>query len=95
MIYVNVDENPGKNYFSLYPNPADEVVRVHFFKSDFQSQKDLKFIINDVFGRNVKEIPGLDGDESIDISCVPNGIYFVKLLEENKVICTKKLFVAR
>ena len=95
VIYVNVDENPGKNYFSVYPNPANDKVRIRFFNNDFPINENLKLTINDVLGRNIMDIIGLDVDERIDISCVPNGIYFVTLLEENKAACAKKLFVAR
>jgi len=95
VIYVNVDENPGKNYFSVYPNPADDVVRVHFLDSDFHFTRDTKISLTDVYGRGVKDIISLDADMSIDVSDVPNGLYFVSLFDENRVIATRKLFVAR
>jgi hypothetical protein len=95
VIYVKVVENPYNNYFSIYPNPADDRVRVRFFDSDFHFTRDTKISLTDVYGRGVKEIISLDDDMSINVSDVPNGLYFVGLIDENRVIATRKLFVAR
>jgi hypothetical protein len=95
VIYVKVDENPYKNYFSIYPNPADDQVRVRFLDCDFHFTNNTKISLIDVYGRSVREIISLDGDMSIDVSDVLNGIYFVTISEENKVISAKKLIVDR
>lgn len=97
VIYVKVDENPGNYYFSLYPNPATDQIRIHFHDSNLQSQMILKFIINDVYGRNICEINGMYNDNGIIIntSHIPNGLYFLSLIDAGKELPTKKLIIAR
>ena len=97
VLYVKVDENLGNNYFSIYPNPATDQIRIHFHDSNLQSQMILKFIINDVYGRNICEMNGLSDDNKFNISTshIPNGLYFLSLIDAGKELATKKLIIAR
>ncbi|MFB6341033.1 CotH kinase family protein [Saccharicrinis sp. FJH62] len=64
---------------SVYPNP---VSRQLFISSDQAFASDLSFSIMDVSGKEVKA--GHLVGESIDMSQLGSGIYFVKLFTENR-----------
>lgn len=76
--------------FSVYPNPANDVLHL-----DIKSKKMLKQVqhdgtikITDVVGREVKKI---QYSEEIDISDLEQGIYFLSLYQNNKLLVTQKI----
>jgi len=95
VVYVKVEENSLKNSFSIYPNPAGDYTRLHFPDNELHFIKNIKLTINDVFGRIVKEISGLEYDYTIDVSDFQNGIYFVGLYDNKEVIASQKLNISR
>ncbi|CAN5313088.1 hypothetical protein BH09BAC5_BH09BAC5_00920 [soil metagenome] len=58
---------------SLFPNPADESVNVHWNNSGGNST----IIIQDITGRVIKEIISKNNSEIINTADLPEGIYFV------------------
>lgn len=75
---VNIDENNIKDSkTSIYPNPSSGKV---FFKNTLV-QNEIQ--IFDMFGKNVFELPkGIY--KEIDLSNLPNGVYLIKLSNENQ-----------
>lgn len=67
-----------KSVITIYPNPANDKL---FIKSNAinQDQKITYFIL-DVFGRTILENKS-DISESIDISALTDGIYFIRIVE--------------
>lgn len=95
--YVKVEENSDNCYFSLYPNPATDQGRIHLRSSDFQNHKELKFCVNDIYGKNILEINGTTTENGfmINTSFIPGGLYILTFVEESKVLAKKKLIIAR
>jgi photosystem II stability/assembly factor-like uncharacterized protein len=76
------DPKPGSTRMVLYPNPANSEVLLNMkFKSiqiiDFQGK----------FVTSFKDI------NSIDISQIPNGLYWVKAIDDQGVFATQKLLI--
>ena len=71
-----------KYAFELYPNPVSNTLNV-------QSGADIYLNLFDVFGHQLFSQP-IDGDGKIDVSHLPNGIYFLRVGEE-----TKKFVISR
>lgn len=67
-----------KSVITIYPNPANDKL---FIKSNAinQDQK-ISYFILDVFGRTILESKS-DISESIDISALSDGIYFIRIVE--------------
>ena len=65
----NIDINTADN-FSIYPNPATDIVNI-------VSQNDSELAIFNATGKEVKCIRTNEGSTSIDISDLPNGMYFI------------------
>ncbi len=73
----------------LFPNPAENSVSV-LYKSD----KDLTVAFYDVSGRRIANMPAVFKDDhtaTIDISGMYQGLYFVSLLEGDRLLFTEKL----
>lgn len=61
---------------SLYPNPVNSVL---FVKTD----KKGEFIMTDAIGQVVKSVELNNGTSTIDMSDIPNGIYFINVSDKN------------
>ena len=89
-IYVTFEENPEDNIdintaenFCIYPNPAANIVNV-------KTDNNYELAIFNTTGEEVKHIYANQGTMAIDISDLPNGMYFVVVDG-----CAKKLTIAR
>jgi len=82
--YLGIDEN-NTNHFAIYPNPANGS-QVNIFSNN-SGQKDIS--VFDILG---KVILRTTIDTSLDISDLKNGIYLVKI-NQNDQIETKKLVI--
>lgn len=63
------------NYFSVYPNPANEVLNISV-------QKDIKIqsiAVHDILGQLVIALPNIKDVSKIDVSNLRTGNYFLKI----------------
>ena len=97
VIYVNVDEYPSTDYFSVYPNPAVDQVRCEFTTMPQSFNRSVDIAVKDVYGRLALQINGLLADKGliINISNIPAGLYFISLNIDEKVVATRKLIISR
>ncbi len=71
-IILNADEiNFNDMGFNLYPNPANDKIYI--------SEKTFAVNSIEIFDVNGKSIKSVANDSSIDISNLPNGIYFIRI----------------
>lgn len=78
--------------FALIPNPASDHFKLHF-KNNMNISK-LNIQIIDMQGRIVKQLKDIGNNSSISASTFSNGLYFVKIEDENKKeIAVKKLMI--
>ncbi len=89
--FLGVDDIRENNKsFSIYPNPANDKL---FIKTNVVNSDNIFFMIMDLSGRTVLEnnssIP-----ESIDVSALSNGIYFIKIISDTSV-STHKFIISR
>ena len=71
MIYfpTNIESNVAEN-FSIYPNPTTDIVNI-------TSDSNAELAIFNATGKEVKRIRTNEGSTSINISDLPNGMYFI------------------
>ena len=72
-----------KTEFNIRPNPAHGSAQIEY-KSD--RSQNVKYTLTDIAGRlhhssSFMALPG-NNSELIDVSDLPNGLYFVKLVDE-------------
>ena len=83
-------EEEIKNYFKLYPNPANGYVNIEFS----ETMKNAKLLISDLMGR-VVHTQSLNGKDAIqmDVSALSAGVYMVTVSNENGSVSTQQLVV--
>ena len=67
----------------LYPNPVSSVLNI-------ANLKNTKIEIFNVVGQRVVNLENVNGEQTVDMSEYPNGIYFVKI-QSGKTVRTEKI----
>ena len=83
-----IDPHGESNLVSLYPNPTSNVLHISCNTLMLQLQ------ITDITGRQVYTACNLQQHTSIDVSQLPNGLYFCTIKTQNALF-TKKLNIIR
>ena len=86
---VGVNEYTDSDKISLYPNPSTDVLNIQF-KEEY---KDSKVRITDAVGRKVMEEEITGALNTIDVSNLPAGNYFLLIESKERVI--SKRFIKR
>jgi Secretion system C-terminal sorting domain/Putative carbohydrate metabolism domain len=68
-----------KDKATIYPNPAQD--ELHVMQTGFGGE--LKFVVYDLLGNRVKYLPLINGDNVVDISLLPIGLYVYQILDNN------------
>lgn len=78
----SIDETTAEMSFKLYPNPASESIQLDVFKGrGLQS----KLEIYNQAGKLVQEIPQVHHQMQIDVSHLPGGVYYFKLISDKGI----------
>ncbi|MFO7723457.1 MAG: T9SS type A sorting domain-containing protein [Bacteroidales bacterium] len=80
---------------NVYPNPANDKLFFDYNPSAVADPRTL--VIRDMAGRKVREseLPNQQGTLEMDVTEMESGVYFYSLLQNNKVILTRKLVIKR
>ena len=86
--YVGVEEGVVEQVFSIYPNPAQEIVNV-----DLSGYDSGEYIIGiyDMKGKLLKNTVSVATQIFVDISDLSNGQYLVSVLNSGQFIGSKVL----
>ncbi|MEI6124319.1 MAG: T9SS type A sorting domain-containing protein [Bacteroidota bacterium] len=86
---TGIHENEKMN-FTVYPNPFNSSTTVQFNKK----VSDGALIIYDMLGQELKVIDHISGDKVIiNRENISNGMYFIRLRQDNKIIDTGKILI--
>ena len=72
--------------FSLYPNPANNVLNIAL-----QGTEVNEVVVIDIYGKTVARTTVANGNNTLDISALPAGMYFVQLRADSNVKATQKI----
>ncbi|MBK6611804.1 MAG: T9SS type A sorting domain-containing protein [Sphingobacteriales bacterium] len=85
---TGVNDLSAKNNFIIYPNPANRIVFIQNNGND-----EIKSItLTNNLGQIVKSIASIVQTQAINVSALPDGIYFLAIADNKKTV-TKKLLV--
>ena len=84
---TNTDDLTLLNEVIAFPNPAKNNLT---FKSILDNNKDTDIQIFTLQGRQVAEFSFLENEKTIDVSNWSNGLYLFSIIQEEKIIDTKK-----
>jgi hypothetical protein len=77
---------------TIAPNPVSSVAVI---ESDTPLQKAALFVYN-AQGQKVKQLNDINGQRiTLDCGHLPNGLYFVQLMEQNRPVATARLIIGR
>ncbi|WP_317896748.1 T9SS type A sorting domain-containing protein [Aurantibacillus circumpalustris] len=83
---TGITENENENIFAVFPNPASNNLTIEN-KSSTQS---LRLEICDLLGKSICK-QNLEGTQTIDVSSLQNGIYFLQVYDKMELLFTKKI----
>lgn len=75
---------------SFYPNPAKDNLTV---VNDNNAV--LHAVVMNVLGQKVKSLTVENGSKNLDVSDLPEGLYYLSVLQNEDVISTKKLIISK
>jgi hypothetical protein len=89
--YLNIETQETIS-FSIYPNPADQVINIAFSK--LESLDDAEIRLNDMQGRLIKQTQMMHNHAMymLDCSALENGTYLLSI-ESEKFVRTKKIVI--
>jgi hypothetical protein len=76
--------------FKIYPNPMVGVLKLENVNGSFENS--LEIVVCSVLGEEIKFSPAIKNNEiEIDVSKLPKGIYFLKVLEKGNLVFVHKM----
>lgn len=85
---LGVQENDLSNQIKVYPNPASKKVFIEGVKDKNTTVEIISFE-----GRKVLEQGKIESDNSVNISGIPAGVYFINLISGNEKSYSKKIII--
>lgn len=85
---LGVQENDLSNQIKVYPNPASKKVFIEGVKDKNTTVEIISFE-----GRKVLEQGKIESDNSVNISGIPAGVYFINLNSGNEKSYSKKIII--
>ncbi|MBO7540993.1 MAG: T9SS type A sorting domain-containing protein, partial [Bacteroidales bacterium] len=82
---VSIDQ-AEEGTISLYPNPASNVLNIALQGTDVN-----EVVVIDIYGKTALRANVAEGSNTLDISALPAGLYFVQLRADNNVKSTQKI----
>jgi hypothetical protein len=89
-INIGIGENQGEEFFSIYPNPATDMVTIKLMNE--KAGDPMQVSIIDLNGRVVKKTEIRTDDLRLRTEDLSPGVYFVRLVQGDRV-CASKLVV--
>jgi hypothetical protein len=89
-ITSNVKEVADNNIL-IYPNPVPNGVFTLEYDANTGASVDLDMITSD--GKVIYRLSEVSSGQTIDVTQVPAGIYFVNLKSDDSILGTKKLYI--
>ena len=95
---ISVPEtNMDEGLLKIYPNPAKELIMIHYKFPGLNQYNDIRLEVYNVFGGKVGEsfIPGSKDEFIYDASGLTNGIYILIINQSLKKYLSKKFLIAK
>lgn len=83
---LGLEENAKLN-FSIFPSPAKDYLHIEF-KNNLQNQSTIEII--NVLGTTVEKVNVYGNTNKIDVSKLNEGIYLIRIINNGKLLGTKK-----
>ncbi len=78
---TKIYDSVNKNSMNLFPNPADQSITI---KTEFS--QGFEFTITNMYGQEIYSGNTNEDISQLQTSALPNGIYFLSIIRENKIL---------
>lgn len=85
---VGVDNSLVDKQYNLYPNPASTIIRINGYEKG-------RVKVYSTTGALVLELERLPEDNTLNISNLSNGVYFINIQDSDSKVVTKKLIISK
>ncbi len=85
---TGIDETTPNTPFSIFPNPSQDKISI-----STNLNHGFQYLMVDEAGNNVQSGFAYSSSESIDTKNIPNGMYCMSILDEQKLVMIKKIIV--
>ncbi|HNW67510.1 MAG TPA: M4 family metallopeptidase [Bacteroidales bacterium] len=86
--HIDLYNNPTIT-LSVYPNPATSTLSVEL--SDNETSRPIEYLLLDIYGKEIMKGMMNNGQNTINISNLSNGIYLLKVVSDRSLIGTGKI----
>lgn len=83
---LDVNEFQKKPLITIYPNPTEDILNIHIRDAQWNSI----MVIRDLSGKMLYTFSTEENTKTIDVSGLQTGVYFVQVINNNKVMESKK-----
>jgi len=88
-IPAGINENTDRE-IKIYPNPATDHIYINFSDEIF-SKASCSYQLFDIMGREVSKVVVSKESQLLDISSIPEGVYFLQIYADNKLLKVQKI----
>lgn len=81
--------------FEVYPNPAQHLLNITFFENTKHPTEENRFVLYDALGQMTKEWKITDKSMVLDVSTLPDGVYFGMMETAHRSVLYSKKVVIR
>jgi hypothetical protein len=87
---LGINENSKKDMFSIFPNPCNSSTTIQ----TIGNLNNATLTICNLFGQTLMQVNNISGQTfSLSRDNLPNGLYFIRLTKESKIIAVEKLII--
>ncbi len=79
-----------KNNLRIYPNPVSQVLKIAIANFNTAEKKEYRLEIINTLGQSVLKSKAISSLSEIDVGALQNGIYFLQVFNQNKLLVTEK-----
>ncbi|HMN32603.1 MAG TPA: T9SS type A sorting domain-containing protein [Chitinophagaceae bacterium] len=88
---TNLTQTDFSNQVNVFPNPA--TTQIHIQNNSQESIENA--IVFDIFGHTIQSVNLSQHNQTLNVSNLTNGIYFISFYNQNRNISTQKFVIAR
>ncbi len=92
LVYVGLTEENAVVEMKYYPNPAQNVVTIENNSADLNNLEAFFFNLN---GQLLKSTSLMNDRNEVNVSDLNNGVYIIRVMNNNEVVSTTKLVISK
>lgn len=92
-VYVSTHEEPKflKGIgMEIFPNPASDLINLRL-PEGYKLSSNLRAVLLDAQGRRIIDVPFSEHEFSVNITALPEGMYYVTVRDGNEILTSKKV----